>query len=212
MPIAKARWDEKLDLLAYELDPRITKQLFRQGVDQNDGSLVIGDHHRVWRGLQQAAKFLLDLLPLGDIANGRGNEPAFRGLHRRETDFDGKLGSIFSDGMEIQPRAHRTGARIAKILEAMLRMLAPEARRDEDIDRLAHQLFSLVAEQLLQLDVEQADEAVLADNDHRVGNDLEEATKTYFAGPLILEALELGDVPLADGDVWVGSGCADATP
>ncbi len=73
------------------------------------------------RGL--AAQGFLGLLAGGDVADGAGDQPAFRRFQRSKADFDRELRAVFAQSEEFQPRAHGADLRVGEELRAMAGML-----------------------------------------------------------------------------------------
>ena len=87
---------EHLDFVAEKLFARITEKLFSLRVDQYDFTLVIDDHNRVRRRLQQVAEFLFGFFPLAAIADRAHAEHAFVSFDRAQADLNRKLDAILA--------------------------------------------------------------------------------------------------------------------
>ena len=64
----------------------------------------------------------------------------------------------------------------------MRRVFVPKPLGHEQLDRLANQLVSSVAEELFRLAVHEDDSAILADDHHRVGRRFEQASELRLDG------------------------------
>ena len=72
---------EHLHGLAEKFLALVAEQFFRLRIDQDDSTVVSGDHHGVRRGIEQTPQTLLDALPVGDVADGGANERAVSDLN-----------------------------------------------------------------------------------------------------------------------------------
>ncbi len=193
--IPESRGDEDFDELAHELRPGVTEELLRLGIDQDDLPFPVDDHDGVGRGLQKPFEFGLGFLSLRDVPDGRRDERhAFLGLHRRQADFGRELRPILAAAAQIDAHAHRTALGIAEVTAPVRRMSPAEALGDQDFNRLAQEVFALVAEQLFRLAVDQHDLSVLADDDHGVRSRFQKPAQADVVRPLFLEAFQQGDV------------------
>src|SRR5690348_5313323 len=84
------------DWLAEKFLARVAEELLRLRVGQGDFAELVHDDHGVRRGLEKRPEFQLRFFPVGDVADGAGDQDAIRGFERAETDLDGKLASVLS--------------------------------------------------------------------------------------------------------------------
>src|SRR5258708_7596600 len=96
-----------LDQLPNKLQPRVAKELLGLGVDEDDGSLAVHDHDRIWSRLQKPTELVLGTLPLGDVADRARDQRALFGFEGAQADFDRELRPVFALAVELQTRAHR---------------------------------------------------------------------------------------------------------
>ena len=115
-------------------------------------------------------------------------------LQRAQADLDRELGAVLAQPEQLEPDAHRARARLTEVAGAVPGMSPAKALRDEQLDPLADQLVSCVAEEPLRLGVDQDDAAVPVDDDHRVGRGLEQVPESFF------RLLALADVADRGGD------------
>jgi hypothetical protein len=196
VPVAEARGDQDLHRPAEQIGARVAEQLLGLRVDQDHPPLVVDDDHRVGRRLEQVAELRLHLLAVGDVADRGGDQRRLLGLHRREADLGRELAAVLAAAEELEPSRHRPRLRLAEVPGPAPRVHGAELLRHQDLDRLAQQLVAPVAEQLLGLMVDEVDDAVGVDDDHRVRGRFEEAAKPGLQRALLAQPLELGDVLL----------------
>src|ERR1051325_2137194 len=67
--IPEACWHQYFDSSSHKFITLITEKRFCLRVDHHDRSLMVGDHHPIWRGFQQPAKSLLVAFLLHRIAD-----------------------------------------------------------------------------------------------------------------------------------------------
>ena len=133
---AKTVGDEHLHLVAQKFLPRVAEELFRLRVDQDDLAVVVDDHHRVGRRLEQAAKFFLGAAAVGDVAHRGADEHALLGSQRAEADLDRELGAVPAQALQVEPCSHRAHARVVEISLAVDAMLLAEALGHQHLDGL----------------------------------------------------------------------------
>src|SRR5712675_2079762 len=92
----KALGNEHLDRLTDKLVPLVAEQLLGLRVDENDAPLAIDDYDGVRSGLEESAELVLGAPAVGDVPDGRGDEPPFHRLHWRQADFSGKFGAVLA--------------------------------------------------------------------------------------------------------------------
>ena len=122
----------------------------------------------------ESLAFGLLLDPVGDVADGGGDQWALFGLHRRERDLGRERRPILAPGGQLHTRAHRPSHRMHDVAIAVLRMSSPERFRHQHLDSLAYQLVASVAELPLGLLVHQRDPAVRVHGHDRVGRRFEQ--------------------------------------
>ena len=149
--------DELLDPLADELVAFVAEDLLDLGVRQLDPPLRPDAQDRVGRELQQLLELVLGLVALGDVADRGECEAALARLDRGERDLAGEFASVLAPGVELESGAHRAGAGIAEVSGAVAFVDGVEALGDQLLDPLAHQFVALVAEDLLDLGVDELD-------------------------------------------------------
>src|SRR5690349_4162417 len=113
-----------------------------------------------------------------NIPYGRGYQCALFSFNWAQTDFDGELRTIFAPPVQIETGPHRSGARVLRVVMAMLRMDRSQSIRDQNLDRLANQFTALVAKKIFRLGVYQIYFSASADNYDRVGGSLQQAFET----------------------------------
>ena len=127
------------------------------------------------------AQLLSQALLLAHVTNGAGHERPPLALHRREARFDGELGPVLAEPIELPALSHRAGVRIGGVAGAVAGMLAAEALGDQDLHGATQELVALVAEHPLHLSVDEDDLPLVVDDDHGVGRGLEQVTKLLLA-------------------------------
>ncbi len=123
---------------------------------------------------------------LGDVAYGGRDEQALVGLQRGQGDLDGELGPVLASRVQVSGQTHRAGAWFADIAVAEGHVHAGVAVRHQDLHRLTDELGALVAEQLLELGVDQDDRTVTVDDDHPVGRGLEQSAEELGLAVLLV--------------------------
>ncbi len=83
-----------------------------------------------------AAEKLLRFLLVGDVANGAGDENAFRAYDRAQTDFDREFSAVPAQAVEFQPYSHGARAGMHRIIGAVRRVNIAEALRHQDFNGL----------------------------------------------------------------------------
>ena len=91
-----------------------------------------------------------------------------------EADFDGKLGAVLAQAVELQADAHRAHVRIAVISLALADVARVVPRRNQHLDRMPDQFLAIVAEEPFGVRVHQTNLAFGVDDDRRVGRILEQ--------------------------------------
>ena len=129
------------------------------------------------------------------------HQHALGGLQRTQADLDRKLGAILAPAEQLERRPHPTGGRSAKVARDVARMRRALARRDQHLDRAADHLVTRVAEQRLDLTVDERDRAVLADDDHRVGGGLEQRPELEICRMLAAQVIDRAPRLRALGEV-----------
>src|SRR5271168_5405993 len=105
-------------------------------------------------------------LSCGDIADGSGNKGALFGLERTETDFHGKLRSVFPPSVQLPAFTHRPQARLSEELLAVLGVRAPKSLRHQNLNLSPQELVPQMPKQLLDLSIDQHDLALPIHDDH----------------------------------------------
>jgi hypothetical protein len=157
-------------------------------VDQHDDSRCVRDDGRVGRGLEQAAEPLLVTDPLGDVADGRGDEPLTVDLDRGQRDLRRELGAVVAHGRQPE-QPHRPRVRLRAVRRPAARVVPAEAHRDQVVDGRSDQLLGRVAEDVAALRVRTHDHADVVDDHHGVRESLEDPTeelsRVLFHGPRV---------------------------
>jgi hypothetical protein len=136
-----------------------------------------------------ACSRILDLLVLGHVAHGGGDEGAFVSVDGGQRDVGREGGGIAAAPGQLAPRAHRPGLGIGLIPGPVAEMGAPDRIRDQHLHRLADQLIPPVAEQPFCLRIDQRNPAVGPDAHHRVRVRLQQPAEPG------LSPLPLGHIP-----------------
>ena len=89
---------------------------------------------------------------------------AFFGLDRIQADFDGNLGSVLPQAEQLAADAHRAGLGILEEHRAKAGMPLPEALGHQHLDRAPQEFLARIAEEPLDLAIDQDDRAVLVDH------------------------------------------------
>ena len=100
--------------------------------------------------------------------------------------LDRELRAVLAAGVQVAGEAHRAGARLADVAVAERHVHPGEPVGHQDLHRLPDQLGPLVAEEPLDLGVDQHDDAVAVDDDHAVGSGLEQATEELGLAVLVV--------------------------
>ena len=136
---AEALGHQQLDGLAQQLVAAPAEQFHRLRVDEDDVPLPVDDDHGVRRGLQQVLELLVGALAVGDVADGTHHHGALFGVDGAQADLDRKLSTILAQAMQLQPRPHGAGARLAKKAAAVAQVGAAVAVGQQHLHRLPQQ-------------------------------------------------------------------------
>ena len=144
---------------------------------------VVGD--RIDEALQALTGTLKVFHPKlgGYVPDGRGDEDAFIGVDRGQRDLGREGAGIAAAPGERHARAHRPVPRASDVPGPVSGMHGAGGIGDQDLDRLADKLRTLVAEQPLCLGVDQDDPAVGGDAYHRVRRLLQERDEGFPGEP-----------------------------
>jgi hypothetical protein len=174
-----------LDQLSEQFVPGVPEQPLSQRVDQDDFAGLVDDHHGVRRRFQQPPELRLGLFPLGDVADGADDVAFSAGRQGAEADFDGEFRTVLAEPEQLATLAHRPDPWLAGVGCAVGRVVAPEALRDEHLDRLPEQFVPGIPEHSLGLGVHQGDPACLINQEDGVGGRLQQAAELLlFRGPV----------------------------
>ena len=121
-----------------------------------------------------AQPFLLELAPLGGVADDRHDRVRAIDRHRRQADLHGNLRAIVAQALQAQTRPHRPGPGMLRIRGAIGHVAATQATRDEPLHHDADQLVALVAEQLFGRLVDVLDPPVDAGHDDPVRSGIQQ--------------------------------------
>src|SRR5689334_5069293 len=116
----------------------VAEQLFCLRVDQNDAPGIIYDDHRIRRGIEQAPEKFFGTLALGNVSHHRADQQPVRTLHGAEANFDGELGSVFAQSVELQPGTHRPELRATHEACSVPAMFATESFWNQRLDGLSN--------------------------------------------------------------------------
>jgi hypothetical protein len=173
--VCRARY-EQLDGPADQLVAPVAEQCFGLAVDERIEPVRVDTDDRVPGCLEQAAKFRLGALALGDVADSRDDEQLCVDLDPREGDLRGKLGAVVAAGGELHPDAHGSRHRILKVPRPQLRVIDGRCG-NEHFELPADQVVAAIAEECLRLRVHHQDAPVLDDTDNRIRDRFEERRK-----------------------------------
>ena len=122
----------------------------------------------------------------GYVPDGRGDEDAFIGVDRGQGDLGRERAGITAAPGERPTRTHRPVPRVSDVPGPVSRVHGPGGVWDQNLDRLADKLRTLVAEQPFRLGVYQDDPAVGGYAHHRVRRRLQERDERAIGerGPL----------------------------
>ncbi len=170
--------------VAAHLDARAAGDEAGRQRDSGDVGEVIGN---------EAALQHLGAPPLRDVADGAGHQDALVGRQRAEADLDGELRPVLAQPVEVQALSHRPRMRVGEVVVAVRGVRVAQVRRHEDVDLAADQLFPAVAEDRLDLCVDEHDLRVLVHDHHRVRRRLEQFLEALVRAPQLGRArLNLG--------------------
>jgi hypothetical protein len=175
---------QHLDWLADQLRPHIAKQLLSLGINQHDHTVAVDNHHGIRRRLEQGAELILCQLPIGDVANGTGDEETRAGCKRAQANLDRERAAILAPGGKIEATAHRPGARRGDVCATVLHMESVQVIGEQHLDWLPEQLGALVAKQLLDLIIDNHDTSGGVDDHDRVGGGVEQRLERDVGGEL----------------------------
>ena len=138
-----------------------------------------------------------------DVDDRAQHELAVLDVQRVERDLDRDLVAVTVLAEQLAARAHRVEPRIVEERGPQRGMLAAEPVGHEQLHRPAHQLIPRVAEQLLELRIDQCDLALAVDQDHARGRGLDRQQELlHRAAPLrdvADERRDTQDVAVVDG-------------
>ena len=198
---AEALGHQQLDGLAQQLVAAPAEQFHRLRVDEDDVPLAVDDDHGVRRGLQQVLELLVGALAVGDVADGTHHHGALFGVDGAQADLDRKLSTILAQAMQLQPRPHGAGARLAKKAAAVAQVGAAVAVGQQHLHRLPQQFSTGVAKHPLGLGVDEHDAPGHVDHHDRIGGGFEQIAKPRLQQLGVALHLELRDILLARQEV-----------
>src|SRR5204863_3520820 len=166
MALAQPGGYQELDGLPKQLVARVAEQSLDLAVDEDDLSDAIDHHHAARRGLHRGAEPRFGALAGGDIDHGGEHEQSLVGFDRVQADLHRHLGAVLADAVEISPRSHRPGLRVREEVRSVAGMALAQPVGDEELNRLAEQLIARVAEQSLDLAVDEDDLSGAIDHHH----------------------------------------------
>ena len=85
---------------------------------------------------------------LGHVADHGDDVRVTARLHRAEPDLDRELLARAPAAVQVEPRAHRAGARVGRVALAVRDVARAQGIREEDLDRLPDELVDRVPEEL----------------------------------------------------------------
>ncbi len=177
--------------------PGVAEQALAGRVDREDDALGVGGddaegqtvEDRLAQGVHlRRLQQLRGVEALGDVDHRGQHEVAVSRLQGIEPDLDRHFRAVLPQAVEIAAGAHGARVRMGEEAVAVVRVTPTKALWNQDLDRLAQQLLAGVAEQLLDLRVDQHDPAVAVDHQHGVGCGF------HHQAQALLRALALGDV------------------
>ena len=124
----------------------------------------------------------------GNVADGTGDKCALLRLQRTQTDFHGKLRSVFPPPEQPQTITHRPHPRLGEELLAVLGVWAPKPVRHQNLNLLPQQVVPLIPKQFLDLGIDQHDLALPIHDDHGIWSGFQKPAEFLF-GLLALTAL-----------------------
>ncbi len=130
-------------------------------------------HARIELVVRVAQRFV-DALLIRDITNAAYDGKALGRVNVVQVDVHGKLAPVRASAREIEPGGHRAQARLAHVLFAPPHVTFRSSLGYQDLDGLADQLVSRIAEQGFDSGVQKADLARFGDADHAVGHGFHE--------------------------------------
>ena len=125
---------------------------------------------------QRELQLLLDLSPVGDVADRRERHGPALPFHQRQRDLTGEFVAVGRAGFKRQAGGDRPGPRILHI--RWFRLVGARRLRHQKLDRLPDQLLARVAEEVHGERVGQDDDAFIVDGDGGVGRGIKD-----FAAP-----------------------------
>src|SRR6266567_1692890 len=173
----ESNWNQDFDGLAKEFHTPVAEELFRLRIDEDDAAVLSSHNHGIWSGIQQSKNSLLGAFAVGNIPDRAGDEQAAIGLDRAEADLYRKFATVLPESIKFQPCTHRTEPRAGHVTSPVAAMLATEALRNQDFDRLIQKLRSRVAEQSFCLYIYKYDAALVICNNNAVGSSINEGTQ-----------------------------------
>ncbi len=125
----------------------------------------------------------LQPLSIGHVADRAGDEQASRRLDRTQADLDGKLGAVAAQAEQLDARAHGPESRRREESLAVGGMGRAVPFGQKDLDRLADQLVSGVAEEAFGLLVDEHHPAGGIGDDHGVRSRVEQRKNVHVRNP-----------------------------
>src|SRR5258708_27662656 len=120
---------------------------------------------------------MLGLLASGDSANGARSRRGGVCLQWTETDLYRKFVPILMQAVQFQARPHRSHPRFNEKTRAVARMPPPEPFRHQHLNLMIKQVLTLVAEQFLDLRIDQNNLPLSIHHHHRIGGGFQQSTE-----------------------------------
>src|SRR5258708_14814397 len=121
---------------------------------------------------------MLGLLASGDSANGARSRRGGVCLQWTETDLYRKFVPILMQAVQFQARPHRSHPRFNEKTRAVSRMPPPEPFRHQHLNLMIEQVLTLVAEQFLDLRIDQNNLPLSIYHHHGIGGSFQQSLKS----------------------------------
>jgi len=180
---------QHLDRLADQTVSGVAEESFSLSVHQGDPTVPLDDDHGVRRRLEERTEHRLGPPPFCDVTDCGGKQKPPSGAERRQTDVDGELVPIRPRAEQFKSRTHRPGSGFGRVATTVTDMDFAKSLRQQNLDRLADQVFPGVAEHHLGLAVDQDHPAVRVDDHNGIRGELQKGLRSLLRPLLALLAI-----------------------